>query len=56
MNTTPLRNIYADAKAREIIIQATPPEVWKEYLENGYTLVEAANEELSCAETHEVQL
>jgi hypothetical protein len=49
-NPAPYRNIYAMATARSAILEATPKEVWKEYLENGYSLIEAADEELSYAE------
>lgn len=36
---------------RQELFLATPREVWKAYFENGYTLIQAINEELSYAET-----
>jgi hypothetical protein len=37
--------------ARDELFRATPKEVWRMYMENGYRLIEAIDEELSCTET-----
>lgn len=36
---------------RQQLFDATPIEVWKEYVANGYALVKAIDEEMSYAET-----
>lgn len=48
--TSPGGDIYRRGRALHDIHIQTPPEVWREYRENGYTIEQALNEELSYAE------
>lgn len=48
MNERNQPGIYA---ARMELFKATPPKVWREYFDNGYTWAKAVDEELSYAET-----
>ena len=42
-------------QAQQELFAATPREVWRGYIDDGYTWTEAVNEELSYAETIAIQ-
>ena len=45
--TTPAGQRYRDARWKAELLKATPPEVWQQYRESGYTLDEALAQEVA---------